>query len=117
MSWVSITEGVRMATDERRTPDEAPASRSQSSEQPWSGKRSGTSVWNDPLSLWGGAAPFQRVAHEMERWVREMMPNRSSGGSSSAGPHAGEWTPDVESLQRGHEFIIRIDLPGMKKED
>ena len=27
------------------------------------------------------------------------------------------WTPDVDMFQRGHELVLRIDLPGLKKED
>jgi HSP20 family protein len=27
------------------------------------------------------------------------------------------WTPDVEMFQKGAEVVIRVDVPGMKKED
>ncbi len=27
------------------------------------------------------------------------------------------WTPDVEILEKGNEFVVRADLPGLKKED
>lgn len=27
------------------------------------------------------------------------------------------WTPDIEVLQKGNEFIVRADLPGLKKEE
>lgn len=29
----------------------------------------------------------------------------------------GFWTPDVEVLQKGQEFVVRADIPGMKKEE
>lgn len=27
------------------------------------------------------------------------------------------WTPDIEVFERGEKFIVRVDLPGLKKED
>jgi HSP20 family molecular chaperone IbpA len=27
------------------------------------------------------------------------------------------WTPQIETFQRGDEFVVRADLPGLKKED
>jgi HSP20 family protein len=55
-------------------------------------------------------APFSIMRQgldEMERWVgrwgwRERM---------------GDWSPAIEAFQRGSEFVIRVDAPGMSRQD
>jgi HSP20 family protein len=54
------------------------------------------SVWNDPFSL----------------FERELRPWMSAGRRSSA-----LWAPQIETFQRGDQFVVRADLPGMKKEN
>jgi HSP20 family protein len=40
------------------------------------------------------------------------------GGRRGAGQNEfGDWSPQVEAFQRGDNFVIRADLPGMKKDD
>ena len=29
----------------------------------------------------------------------------------------GEWAPQIESFQRGNEFVVRADLPGLEQKD
>lgn len=59
--------------------------------------------WNDPFSF------FQR---DLWPFQRESLPWRTAAQGSSA-----LWSPQVESFQRGDQFVIRADLPGLKKED
>jgi HSP20 family protein len=55
-------------------------------------------------------APFSIMRQgldEMERWVgrwgwRERM---------------GDWSPAIEAFHRGSEFVVRVDAPGMSRED
>jgi HSP20 family protein len=55
-------------------------------------------------------APFSIMRQgldEMERWVgrwgwRERM---------------GDWSPAIEAFQRGNEFVIRVEAPGLSRED
>lgn len=55
-------------------------------------------------------APFSIMRQgldEMERWVgrwgwREQM---------------GDWSPAIEAFQRGSEFVIRVDAPGLNRQD
>jgi HSP20 family molecular chaperone IbpA len=55
-------------------------------------------------------APFSIMRQgldEMERWVgrwgwRERM---------------GDWSPAIEAFQRGNEFVIRVEAPGMTRQD
>jgi HSP20 family protein len=85
-----------MAIDERK---EVPARRDD-----WN------TFWDDPLGAWRrGDTPLRRFARDMDRWFRDPGSSRGSG--------AGGWMPDIETLQRGDEFIVRADLPGLRKED
>lgn len=61
---------------------------------------------------------------EMDRWW-----SRLAGGSGwmSASPgrgvlsqfaqQIGDWSPAVEAFQRGNEFVIRAEVPGMNRQD
>lgn len=64
---------------------------------PWS------DFWSDPFSTFG-------FGPALDRWFGGQPGNR-------AFRDAGTWMPQVESFQRGNEFVIRADLPGMKKDD
>ena len=62
---------------------------------------------SDPFSVMG------RLADQMDRWFLSRPPVglwRSGSGASS-------WIPQIESFQRGNQFIVRADLPGLKKEE
>jgi HSP20 family protein len=41
----------------------------------------------------------------------------SATNQSSQSLHSATWLPEIESFHRGDEFIVRADLPGMKRED
>lgn len=56
--------------------------------------------WNDPFSFFQREWPFQR------EWM-----TRSGGQGTSL------WSPQIDSFQRGDQFVVRADLPGLKKED
>jgi HSP20 family molecular chaperone IbpA len=60
-------------------------------------------IWNDPFGL------FQR---DVWPFQRESWPWRTTGQGTSA-----LWSPQIESFQRGDQFVVRADLPGLKKED
>ena len=64
---------------------------------------------------------FRRLSDEMDRWF-----DRTLGYSGAQrepamrlGPLAtpGLWAPRIEAFQRGDEFIVRAELPGLKKDD
>jgi HSP20 family protein len=69
------------------------------------------------------ASPFSmmdRMVEEMDRMFRDFgMPRRSWPARSPFGPseRAGIWSPRVEAIQKGDRFIVRAELPGMKKDD
>ncbi len=40
-----------------------------------------------------------------------------SRGAFSMGQQFGDWSPAVEAFQRGNDFVIRADVPGMNRQD
>jgi HSP20 family protein len=60
------------------------------------------------------ASPFQmmrRMTEEMDR-----MFERAFSGSPMA-LHEGAWSPRIEAFQKEDSFIVRAELPGLKKDD
>lgn len=73
------------------------------------------------------ASPFDvmdRMAEEMDRtfdrvfrdwgFPRGSWPSRSPSRSLV---HQGIWSPKIEAFQKGDRFIVRAELPGLKKDD
>ena len=67
---------------------------------------------------------FDRVSEEMDRWWDRIArdfgsPHRSwlSRGPWRSGGRESLWAPRVEAFQKGDQFIVRAELPGLKKED
>jgi len=84
----------------------------------------------------GSANPFelmQRMSDDMDRLFQQFGFGRSGlglgpifGASQGFGTDDGRqlsagdqslWVPQVETVRRGDRFVIRADLPGMKKDD
>jgi HSP20 family protein len=73
------------------------------------------------------STPFElmdRMTDEMNRTFDRIfsdwgMPRRSWFARSrfSSGQREGLWSPRVEAFQQGDRFIVRADLPGLKKDD
>src|SRR3954454_13004031 len=73
------------------------------------------------------STPFEflnRMTEEMDRTFDEVfrdfgMPRRSWLSRSRSRSAAGEglWAPRLEAFQKGDQFVVRADLPGMKKDD
>jgi len=89
-----------MATDERKN-------------LPQERRREDWSFWHDPFGSVWRADSFRRWANEMDRWFHDA----GRGGSGATGGRFQRWTPDIESFQRGDQFVVRADLPGMKRDD
>jgi len=68
-------------------------------------------AWRDPFAgFWRD--PFGSFLNDpFSLFQRELRPWRSSSGAPAL------WTPQIETLQRGDQFVVRADLPGMKKDD
>jgi HSP20 family protein len=71
---------------------------------------------------WGwDVSPFramQRMADEMDRLFDDFGFGRRGLRPPSWRETGAElWAPEVEVFQKNHEFTIRADLPGLKRED
>lgn len=66
---------------------------------------------------------FRRISDEMDRWFDRALngyPSQQGDALQSLQQQfnrPGMWAPRIEAFQRGDEFIIRAELPGLKKED
>src|SRR5262245_59513220 len=69
-------------------------------------------------SLWGGGpfALMSRFADEMERMFEDFGIGRRLGRVRG---EIGQvvWSPQVEAFERGGQFTVRADLPGLTKND
>src|SRR5688500_3545297 len=77
-----------------------------------SNRERGDTAWRDPFeALWRD--PFSVFQRELWPFARgERSPFGQRGQRDF-----GLWSPQVEAFQRGDQFIVRADLPGLKKED
>jgi HSP20 family protein len=67
---------------------------------------------------------FNRVSEEMDRWFDQVTrgtglsrPSFGTRGLAGAPAREGMWFPKIEALQIGDNFLVRADLPGLKKDD
>lgn len=103
-----------MATRDRR--DTQSMTRRSSSASPATRDPYGSSsgFWPDPWSQ------FRRLSEQMDRWFETFATNRPTNRLSSGteSPWGGNmWAPDIETFLRDDQFVIRMDLPGMSKDD
>ena len=85
----------------------------------------GVQRWgNEPYT--NSANPFhllRRMTDEMDRWFDRALngyPTQQSDSVESLTrpfSNTAMWAPRIEAFQRGDEFIIRAELPGLKKDD
>ena len=54
---------------------------------------------------------MRRLAEELER------PFRLDPDIAGLRPFSRVWAPDLEVFERDNKFFVRVDLPGLKKED
>jgi len=108
-----------MATDERKTGRRSSGTARQSSGTLPARRDDWAGFWSDPFAL-GSENPMQRLAREMDRWFhggRDVREGHWPFGRRDAASGMRPWNPEVETFQRGDQFVARADLPGMKKED
>lgn len=69
------------------------------------------------IEIWrpraASVSPWQAF-NEMERAMDEMMGMRTTGRRGTA---EREWMPSVEMYEKDNKFVIKAELPGVKKED
>lgn len=66
---------------------------------------------------------LRRMTDEMDRWFDRALNGYSTQQGNPVESLArqfntsGLWAPRIEAFQRGDEFIVRAELPGLKKDD
>ena len=55
----------------------------------------------------------------MDRWFSRITRDRDAApwANSSMSVHQGGWSPAIEAFQRGSDFVVRADVPGMKRHE
>lgn len=70
----------------------------------------------DPFDL--GSSPislFRRLQQDMDRLFAGFGTGRA--WSPFGGQEGADWAPAIETFQRGNEFVVRAEVPGLSKED
>jgi HSP20 family protein len=75
----------------------------------------------------GSYSPIGLMRHgldEMDQWLSRLGLGRSglfpsAGGRSwlTGASQIGDWSPAIEAFQRGNEFVVRAEVPGMSRHD
>lgn len=100
-----------MAQHDRKERDQRSHSENKRNQQGL--QRSSEAMWRDPFAgFWSGRDPFAAF------WEPFGLTARSAGPFQAGRQGGGTlWAPQLETFQRGHEFVVRADLPGLKKND
>ena len=64
----------------------------------------------------GPGSVLQRFANEVDRMFDDFGLGRRWGNLWGE-PGSGIWAPDVDVVQRNNELTVRVDLPGLKKDE
>lgn len=106
-----------MATDVRNKPERA--SDDPTSER--SRQQFGTPRWNPREQ--GSFNPFALMRQgidEMDQWFGRLGFGQGRGAARnwfSDAARMGDWSPAIEAFQRGSEFVVRAEVPGMNRHD
>src|SRR5687767_10707797 len=77
--------------------------------------------WRGTESPSGPFGLMRQMQDEVDRWFGRFGFDRGwtspSGWLSRAGEQMGDWMPAIDAFQRGNEFVIRADVPGMARTD
>jgi HSP20 family protein len=113
-----------MADTRRDTVQDLSQQNSSSRRMPSRRSSSRMSGYDDSMMTLNPFHMFRRLNDEMDRWFDRAV---NGGYQSQQGDsmqslqqqynRPGTWSPRVEAFQRGDEFIVRAELPGLKRED
>jgi HSP20 family protein len=78
-----------------------------------------------PTAGWSSATPFEiidRMSEEMDRVFDRVFRGFGSSrhewlGRPEGHTRGGDWLPRIEAFQKGDRFVVKADLPGLKKDD
>ena len=64
------------------------------------------------VSIWD---PFREMEALLNTYT--MPARRKSTAEDKTSLEAGEWAPVVDILETGNEFVLKVELPGVEKDD
>jgi HSP20 family protein len=67
--------------------------------------------WYGPHGL------MRQMQDEMDRWFGRLGWSPPSSWLARTGEQLGDWSPAIDAFQRGNEFVVRADVPGMSRND
>jgi HSP20 family protein len=77
--------------------------------------------WQGEPSSAGPFGLMRQMQDEVDRWFGRLGWDRGwaspSNWLSRVGEQMGDWMPAIDAFQRGSEFVIRADVPGMARND
>ena len=110
-----------MATDSKQKNERSHSERAEQRPSP----RSHETMPRDRDWERSSAGPFS-IMHqgidEMERWLGQLgwprgWASSGRGLMSQMARQMGDWMPAIDAFQRGNEFVIRAEVPGMTRQD
>jgi HSP20 family protein len=112
-----------MADTRRDTVQDLSQQNSSSRRMPSRRTSSQMSGYDDSMMTMNPFQVFRRINDEMDRWFDRALngyPTQQADSTQSLQQNfnrPGTWSPRIEAFQRGDEFIVRAELPGLKRED
>lgn len=75
--------------------------------------------WEGGLYPSGPFSLMRQMQDEVDRWFGRLGFGNwaPSSWTSGAGEQMGEWAPAIDAFQRGNEFVVKADVPGMSRND
>ena len=72
----------------------------------------------DPFDLFeaGPFATMRRIQDDFDRMFGNFGLSGQGWNAAPAEPRM-EWTPAIEAFQRGNDFVVRADVPGLSRDD
>jgi HSP20 family protein len=70
----------------------------------------------DPFGI-GPFSLMRRMSEDMDRLFGEVWGGYRQWPGSFGETSRGDWAPAIETFQRGSEFVIRADVPGLSRDD
>jgi HSP20 family protein len=60
---------------------------------------------------------MRRMTEDMDRMLGDFWGSARQWPALFKEGGRSEWTPAIEAFQRGNEFVVRADIPGLSRED
>lgn len=106
-----------MATQQDRPQKQESATRERDEQRDLARRSSGRGGMrrHEAADPWGNPfAMMRRMMDEMNRSFGDLGFGR---GFPFAGSEMGDWSPAIEAFQRGDQFVVRAEVPGLSKDD